>query len=162
MHAQEPPKDWRLAKHPKVLALPHLGASTKEAQERVGTDIAQQVRDYLKGGVIQQAIVKLIDRVSLARDEMAEVMGEIADGSATTSQIGAFLTLLRAKGETVDEIVGAAEVMRARAERVHVGREVFVDTCGTGGDGLTVIMQVAVPLVAAPSVTVHVNESGPT
>jgi D-3-phosphoglycerate dehydrogenase len=56
VHAQEPPRDWRLAKHPKVLALPHLGASTKEAQERVGTDIAQQVRDYLKGGVIQSAV----------------------------------------------------------------------------------------------------------
>ncbi|HEX9185779.1 MAG TPA: hydroxyacid dehydrogenase, partial [Vicinamibacteria bacterium] len=47
VHAQEPPKDWRLARHPKVVALPHLGASTREAQERVGTDIAQQVRDYL-------------------------------------------------------------------------------------------------------------------
>jgi len=56
VHAQEPPKDWRLVKHPKVLALPHLGASTKEAQERVGTDIAQQVRDYLKGGAIQSAV----------------------------------------------------------------------------------------------------------
>jgi D-3-phosphoglycerate dehydrogenase len=56
VHTQEPPKDWRLAKHPKVLALPHLGASTREAQERVGTDIAQQVRDYLKGGVIQSAV----------------------------------------------------------------------------------------------------------
>ncbi len=56
VYAQEPPVDWRLAKHPKVLATPHLGASTKEAQERVGTDIARQVRDYLKGGVIQQAV----------------------------------------------------------------------------------------------------------
>ncbi len=55
VYPQEPPVDWRLAKHPKVLATPHLGASTKEAQERVGTDIAKQVRDYLKGGVIQQA-----------------------------------------------------------------------------------------------------------
>jgi D-3-phosphoglycerate dehydrogenase len=55
VYAQEPPLDWRLAKHPKVLATPHLGASTKEAQERVGTDIAKQVRDYLKGGAIQQA-----------------------------------------------------------------------------------------------------------
>jgi D-3-phosphoglycerate dehydrogenase len=80
VHAQEPPKDWRLAKHPKVLALPHLGASTKEAQERVGTDIAQQVRDYLKGGVIQQAVNfyslagDLYDRVRPAMD-LAERLG---------------------------------------------------------------------------------------
>ncbi len=56
VHAQEPPTDWRLARHPKVVALPHLGASTVEAQEKVGTDIALQVRDFLKGGIIQQAV----------------------------------------------------------------------------------------------------------
>ena len=80
VHAQEPPKDWRLSRHPKVLALPHLGASTKEAQERVGTDIAQQVRDYLKGGVIQQAVNfyslagDLYDKVRPAMD-LAERLG---------------------------------------------------------------------------------------
>ncbi len=80
VHPQEPPKDWRLSKHPKVLALPHLGASTKEAQERVGTDIAQQVRDYLKGGVIQQAVNfyslagDLYDKVRPAMD-LAERLG---------------------------------------------------------------------------------------
>jgi len=56
VHTQEPPVDWRLAKHPKVVATPHVGAATAEAQERVGTDIAVQVRDFLKGGVIQQAV----------------------------------------------------------------------------------------------------------
>jgi D-3-phosphoglycerate dehydrogenase / 2-oxoglutarate reductase len=56
VYAQEPPVDWRLAKHARVTAMPHVGASTKEAQERVGTDIAIQVRDYLKGGVIQHAV----------------------------------------------------------------------------------------------------------
>lgn len=56
VYAQEPPVDWRLAQHPKVVATPHIGASTAEAQERVGTDIAAQVRDFLKGGVIQQAV----------------------------------------------------------------------------------------------------------
>ena len=80
VHAQEPPKDWRLAKHPKVLALPPLGASTREAQERVGTDIAQQVRDYLKGGVIQSAVNfyslagDLYDKVRPAMD-LAERLG---------------------------------------------------------------------------------------
>ena len=80
VHAQEPPMDWRLAKHPQVVAMPHLGASTREAQERVGTDIAQQVRDYLKGGVIQQAVNffslagDLYDQVRPAMD-LAERLG---------------------------------------------------------------------------------------
>jgi len=85
--------------------------------------------------MIQQAIAKLVERHDLSRVEMAEVMTEIADGAATPAQVGAFLAALRLKGETVDEIAGAAEVMRARADRVRVNKEVFVDTCGTGGDG---------------------------
>jgi len=85
--------------------------------------------------VIQQAIARLVEGRDLSRADMAAVVAEIADGGATPAQIGAFLATLRLKGETVDEIAGAAEVMRARAERVRVDREVFVDTCGTGGDG---------------------------
>jgi anthranilate phosphoribosyltransferase len=85
--------------------------------------------------VIQQAVAKLIERQDLTRAEMVQVMEEIADGAATPAQAGAILVALRLKGETVDEITGAAEVMRARVDRVRVEREVFVDTCGTGGDG---------------------------
>jgi anthranilate phosphoribosyltransferase len=85
--------------------------------------------------MIQQAVAKLIDRQNLTRAEMVEVMGEIADGGATPAQVGAFLAGLRVKGETVDEIAGAAQVMRERVDRVHVEKEIFVDTCGTGGDG---------------------------
>jgi len=84
--------------------------------------------------VIHEALVKLLDAHPLSRAEMAAVMNEIADGAATPAQAGAFLAALRIKGETVDEITGAAEVMRARSEKVHVAAEVFVDTCGTGGD----------------------------
>jgi len=84
--------------------------------------------------VIQQALVRLLDGQPLSRAEMSGVMSEIADGAATPAQVGAFLAALRVKGETVDEIAGAAEVMRARAERIHVAAKVFVDTCGTGGD----------------------------
>ncbi len=84
--------------------------------------------------MIQQGIAKLIDRHDLTRAEMSEVMNEIADGGATPAQVGAFLAALRLKGETVDEIAGAADVMRQRVDRVHVDRDVFVDTCGTGGD----------------------------
>ncbi len=85
--------------------------------------------------MIQQAIAKLMERQDLSREDVVAVMNEIADGGATPAQVGAFLAALRLKGETVDEITGAAEVMRARVDRVHVSREVFVDTCGTGGDG---------------------------
>jgi anthranilate phosphoribosyltransferase len=85
--------------------------------------------------VIQQAIAKLMERQDLSREDVVATMNEIADGGATPAQVGAFLAALRLKGETVDEITGAAEVMRARVDRVHVAREVFVDTCGTGGDG---------------------------
>ena len=99
VHAQEPPRDWRLSRHPKVLALPHLGASTKEAQERVGTDIAQQVRDYLKGGVIQQAVNfyslagDLYDRVRPAMD-LAERLGlflaQACHGSLERIELGVY------------------------------------------------------------------------
>jgi D-3-phosphoglycerate dehydrogenase len=56
VYASEPPKDWRIVEHPRVIATPHLGASTAEAQQKVGRDIATQVRDYLKGGAIRQAV----------------------------------------------------------------------------------------------------------
>jgi anthranilate phosphoribosyltransferase len=84
--------------------------------------------------MIQAAIAKLVERHDLTRAEASAVMNEVADGGATPAQVGAFLAALRLKGETVDEIAGAAEVMRQRADRVHVAREIFVDTCGTGGD----------------------------
>jgi D-3-phosphoglycerate dehydrogenase len=80
VHAAEPPKDWRLAQHPRVVATPHIGAQTAEAQERVGTDIAIQVRDYLKGGVVQHAVNffslsgDLYDQVRPAM-ELAERLG---------------------------------------------------------------------------------------
>jgi anthranilate phosphoribosyltransferase len=85
--------------------------------------------------MIQQGIQKLLAGTDLTRAEMAEAMSEIADGGATPAQVGAFLVALRMKGETVDEIAGAAQVMRARVDHVKVARDVFVDTCGTGGDG---------------------------
>jgi anthranilate phosphoribosyltransferase len=85
--------------------------------------------------MIQEAIARLVGGHNLSRAETAAVMNEVADGGATPAQVGAFLASLRLKGETVDEIAGAAEVMRQRADVVHVSREIFVDTCGTGGDG---------------------------
>jgi len=85
--------------------------------------------------MIREALARLVERKDLTRAEMAEAMSEIADGGATPAQVGAFLVALRLKGETVEEIAGAAQVMRARVDPVRVSRAVFVDTCGTGGDG---------------------------
>jgi anthranilate phosphoribosyltransferase len=83
---------------------------------------------------IRQAIDKLVNRVDLSEAETVEVMNQIMTGEATPLQVAAFLTALRMKGETVDEITGAARVMREKAHRVNVGGKTVLDTCGTGGD----------------------------
>lgn len=84
---------------------------------------------------IQQAIKQVIERQDLTEREMSEVMNEIMTGQATPAQIGGFLIGLCMKGETVDEITGAARVMRALATPVSINADNLVDTCGTGGDG---------------------------
>ncbi len=84
--------------------------------------------------MIKEAIATLVAGNSLAADEAALVMEEIMQGEATPAQFGAFVTALRLKGETVDEIVGLARTMRARAVPV-IADGLVVDTCGTGGDG---------------------------
>jgi anthranilate phosphoribosyltransferase len=83
--------------------------------------------------VIREAIVKLAAGGSLDQSEAAAVMEQIMAGEATPAQIGAFITALRFKGETVDEVAGLAQVMRQRAVQVSTPHTV-VDTCGTGGD----------------------------
>jgi anthranilate phosphoribosyltransferase len=83
--------------------------------------------------MIREAIAALVDGRSLVEAEAAAVMEEIMSGEATPAQFGAFVTALRLKGETVDEIAGMARVMREKARRVHV-EGVLLDTCGTGGD----------------------------
>ena len=83
---------------------------------------------------IRQAIDKLVNRVDLSEAETIEVMNQIMTGEATPLQVAAVLTALRMKGETVDEITGAARVMREKAHRVNVGSRTVLDTCGTGGD----------------------------
>ena len=84
---------------------------------------------------IQAALKKVIESENLSETEMAEVMRQIMTGGATQAQIGGFLIGLRMKGETVDEITGAARVMRELATPVNVDNAYLVDTCGTGGDG---------------------------
>ena len=83
---------------------------------------------------IRQAIDRLVNRIDLSEAEMIDVMNQIMTGEATPLQVAAILTALRMKGETVDEITGAARVMREKAHRVNVGTKTVLDTCGTGGD----------------------------
>ena len=95
--------------------------------------------------IITEAVRALVDRRDLSRIEAAAAMEAIMSGSATNAQIAAFLTALRMKGETVEELIGFAQVMRQKAVKVRtragevVGatgtdREMLIDTAGTGGD----------------------------
>jgi anthranilate phosphoribosyltransferase len=85
--------------------------------------------------MIQEALAKVVQRIDLGETEMAEAMEEIMEGKATPAQVGGLLTALRMKGETVEEVTGAARVMRQKATRIDARSSVIVDTCGTGGDG---------------------------
>jgi len=98
--------------------------------------------------MIKKAIARVVEQEHLTEGEMIEVMNQIMSGEATPAQVGAFITALRMKGETVDEITGAARVMRERATWIRVGRgvldidrddinidqETILDVVGTGGD----------------------------
>jgi len=84
--------------------------------------------------MIREAIETLVSGKSLTVEQAGMVMEEIMAGEATPAQFGAFVTALRLKGETVEEIAGMARVMREKAIPVVVSGPV-VDTCGTGGDG---------------------------
>lgn len=89
---------------------------------------------------IKQAIGEVVTGKNLTETEMISVMDEIMSGVATEAQIGSFITALRMKGETIDEIVGAVRVMREKATFVDTGvdtanGEVLMDIVGTGGDG---------------------------
>ena len=84
--------------------------------------------------MIQEAIRDLIAGADLGRARTRAVMDQIMSGQATDAQIGAFLVALRIKGETIDEIVGCAEVMREKATPITTVRPDLIDTCGTGGD----------------------------
>jgi len=83
--------------------------------------------------MIKESVNLLVQGMHLSEAEMAECMKEIMEGKATEAQIGAFLTALRIKGETVDEITGAARIMREKVAAIK-GPEGVLDTCGTGGD----------------------------
>jgi anthranilate phosphoribosyltransferase len=84
--------------------------------------------------MIKEAISKIVTGTSLSEAEAEGVMREIMQGEATDAQISAYITGLRMKGETVEEITGSARVMREKAVHIKLSATFQVDTCGTGGD----------------------------
>lgn len=109
------------------------------------------------------ALARVVDQIDLNTDEMIAVMREVMTGAATEAQIGALLLGLRMKGETIDEITGAATVMRELASSVEIDAEHLVDTCGTGGDGANLFnvstASAFVVAAAGASVAKHGNRS---
>jgi anthranilate phosphoribosyltransferase len=85
--------------------------------------------------MIKAATLKLIDRENLTAEECRAVMDRIMSGDGSPVQMAAFLTALRQKGETPEEILGAAQSLRDRVTRVAHHQTVLFDNCGTGGDG---------------------------
>lgn len=85
--------------------------------------------------MIKDAIKKLADRIDLSFEEVKEVISEIVEGKAKESQIAAFLTALRIKGERPEEVLAALSVVREKAKRVSVPYKPLLDIVGTGGDG---------------------------
>jgi anthranilate phosphoribosyltransferase len=112
---------------------------------------------------IQSAIAQLVERNNLSRAEMQSVMQQIMTGECTESQIGGLLVALRMKGETIDEITAAAEVMASLASKVTVDAPHLIDIVGTGGDGISTFnVSTAASFVAAGagcSVAKHGNRS---
>ena len=99
----------------------------------------------MTSSIIADAVRALVERRNLSRVEAAGAMDAIMSGAATNAQIAAFLVALRMKGETVEELIGFAQVMRQKVVRVRTrgdevagltgtDREMLIDTCGTGGD----------------------------
>lgn len=87
--------------------------------------------------MIREAIEKVTKYIDLTESETRDVFEEIMSGNTTFAQISSFITALSMKGETVEEITGAAKVMREKSLKIHVGgREALIDTCGTGGSGI--------------------------
>jgi anthranilate phosphoribosyltransferase len=118
--------------------------------------------------MIRDAIRTVVEKKDLKEEEMIGVMHEIMSGEATAAQISSFITALRMKGETIEEISGAAIVMREKATRIATGvavdkGEILVDTCGTGGDSSgTFNVSTATAFVAAAAgipVAKHGNRS---
>ena len=101
---------------------------------------------------IPEALAQIVEGQHLSQTNAADVFNQIMSGEATPGQIGALLAALRVKGETPEEIAGAALTMRNLSTKVPVKSEVVVDTCGTGGSGSKLFnISTAAAFVAASS-----------
>ena len=112
---------------------------------------------------LQRALVALANRQSLSEQEASDVFGIVMRGDATPAQLGGLLLALRVKGETAEEVAGAARALRAAMIRVPAAGAHLVDTCGTGGGAITTFnISTAAAFVAAgagASVAKHGNRS---
>ena len=84
---------------------------------------------------MKKAIKAVSEGKNLSVEEAARVMEIMLSGEATQAQIGAYLTALRMKGETIDEIIGSASVLKEKAVHIHPDLPMYIDLVGTGGDG---------------------------
>jgi len=108
-----------------------------------------------------EALTALIERRDLDRDRMVQLMRQVMQGELTPAQIAGLVIALRAKGETVEEVAGAASVMRELATRVDVaGVEHLVDTCGTGGDAQHTFNVSTTSALVAAAAGAHVAKHG--
>lgn len=113
--------------------------------------------------MFKKHLSKIYERHDLSETEMSEMMEQVFSGNLTDAQIGAFMAALSTKGETFAELAGAARAMRKKAQKIEVSATHIVDTCGTGGDGLSTfnISTTTAFVVAGCGVTVakHGNRS---
>src|SRR5260221_14699963 len=116
-----------------------------------------------RSGPLEQAIYRLASGASLSETHAAQVFGVIMRGEATAAQIGGLLMALRVKGETADEVAGAARALREAMIRVDIDAPHLVDTAGTGGGAVTTFnISTGAALVAAgagATVAKHGNRS---
>ncbi|WP_432776972.1 anthranilate phosphoribosyltransferase [Brevibacillus gelatini] len=110
--------------------------------------------------MLTYALEQILRGNDLTRGIAEEAMGEIMDGKATPAQIGAFLASMRLKGEQVEEIIGFARAMRARAMRFPIELPGLVDTCGTGGDGSNTFNISTASAIVAASDGVRIAKHG--
>lgn len=106
--------------------------------------------------MLKFALEKILDNENLTQDEMINAMNIIMEGNATDAQIGGFLTGLRMKGETINEIAAGAKAMRQKASKININDRFIIDTCGTGGDGANTfnISTISAFVAAACGITV--------
>jgi anthranilate phosphoribosyltransferase len=85
--------------------------------------------------MFRENLSKIVQKKDLSEAEMSQMITDIFSGDITDAQMGAFMAALATKGETFEELAGAAQAMRRKAQRIQVSSPTVVDTCGTGGDG---------------------------